>query len=84
MKKSQLDMYKENQNEIVNQYQGKIIAVKDGYCIQAFDSLVEASRAMKDKGFTEGDYLIIKCTPGNSEYSAFFANCIMFNDPCYA
>lgn len=74
MQKTQLAMYIEHQNDLIKSHENKIIAVKDGECLGSFDSLVDASRKMMDLGLKAGEYLIIRCTPGDSEYTAFFAN----------
>ena len=75
---SQLEMYQARQAEIVKEYNGKIIAVKDGGVQGAFDSLVEAYRTMLERGYREGEYMIIRCTPDDSEYTAWFANWHLF------
>ena len=84
MGKSQLEMYKERQIELVKEFNNEIIAVKDGECLGKFNSLVEAYRAMDNSGYKEGEYIIIKCTPDDSEYTAFFANCVFFGEYCHA
>ena len=84
MNKSQLDMYKENQEALLKEYKGKIVVIKDGECIQSFDNFVEAFRMAQSKGYKEGEYLIVECSPGNSAYTAFFANSIGFNGSCHA
>jgi hypothetical protein len=76
-------MYKARQAEIIKEYNGKIIAVKDGECLGAFGTLVEAYREMVAKNYAEGEYIIIKCTPGDSEYAAFFANWFVFDEPVH-
>ena len=74
MKKSQLEMYKESQPELLKKYNGKIIAVTNGKAIGAYPTILGAYRELEERGYEEGEYIIIKCTPGDSEYSAFFAN----------
>jgi len=81
---SQLEMYQARQNEIVKEYNGEIIAIKDGEVQGKFDSLVEAYRAMLAKGYSEGEYMIIRCTPGDSEYTAWFANWHVFAGASHA
>jgi len=68
---SQLDMYKANQNEIVKEYNGQIIAVKDGIVQGAYPSQIAALRAMQSK-FPPETFLIVKCTEGDEEYTAIF------------
>ena len=65
---TQLDMYKTRQAEIVRQYDGKIIAVKDGEVQGVYPSKTEALDAMCER-FAPGSFLIIKCTPGDEEYT---------------
>lgn len=74
MPKSQLDYYKEVQDDLVKLYNDRIIAVKDGKCIGDYQTRVDALRDMDKRGFKNGTYLIIRCTQGDSEYTAFFAN----------
>jgi hypothetical protein len=71
-------MYIEQQEELLKDFDGKIIAVKDGVCLGAFTTLVDAYRAMKTAGYEDGEYMIVRCTPGNSEYTAHFANPFAF------
>jgi DNA (cytosine-5)-methyltransferase 1 len=51
---NQLDMYIRNQAEIVKEYNGKIIAVKDGKVIGDYLSRLEAVNDMRKKGHDEG------------------------------
>lgn len=74
MSKEQLDMYIEKQEELLERFNGKIIAVSNGECIGAYDSLVDAYRDMVARNLQEGDYIILRCTPGPSAYTSYFAN----------
>jgi hypothetical protein len=76
--KSQLEMYIERQEELLKDFNGKIIAVKDGQCLGAFENKLDAYRDMVAKGYKEGEYMIVRCTPGNSEYTSYFANWFVF------
>jgi hypothetical protein len=84
MKKSQLDMYIEKQSDFLKEYNGKIIAVKDGVVQGAFETKIEAYRAMRIKGYNEGEFIIIRCAPGDSEYTARFANTFIYNQLSHA
>lgn len=66
---SQLDMYIQNQDKLVEKYNGQIIAVKDGECLGVFPSLLDGYRAMKAQGLNDGEFMVIKCTPGDKEYT---------------
>ncbi|MCL1985436.1 MAG: hypothetical protein FWG59_03210 [Betaproteobacteria bacterium] len=74
---TQLDMYKARQAEIVREYDGQIIAVKDGEVLGAYPSKTEALDAMCER-FTPGEFMIIKCTPGDEEYTLRFRSRMMF------
>jgi len=75
---SQLDMYKANQSEIVKEFNGRIIAVKDGVVQGAYPSKLAALRDMQSKGFEPGTFMIIKCTEGENEYTAIFHSRVSF------
>ncbi|MDL2274951.1 hypothetical protein LJC22_02350 [Desulfosarcina sp. OttesenSCG-928-G10] len=66
--KTQLDLYKDRQSEIVRQYNGQIIAVVDRDVVGVFTSKTLALREMSRK-YLPGEFLIIKCTPGDEEYT---------------
>lgn len=85
MPKSQLDMYIENQTALLKEYNGQIIAVRDGRFLGAYPDKLAAYRDMKSKGLEDGQYIIVKCTPGDSAYTAYFANWFVFGEnPAYA
>jgi hypothetical protein len=78
---TQLDMYKARQAELVRQYDGKIIAVKDGDVQGVYPSKTEALDAMCER-FSPGEFLIIKCTPGDEEYTLRFRSRAVFSQEC--
>ncbi|MCL1916385.1 MAG: hypothetical protein FWG17_06760 [Desulfovibrionaceae bacterium] len=55
MSSAQLDMYRARQADIVRQYDGKIIAVKDGEVQGVYATKTEALDAMCRR-FTPGDF----------------------------
>ncbi len=65
---SELDLYIQNQRNLVREYCGKIIALHNGEVQGVFASKVEALAEMKKK-FSPGEFLIIKCMPGDEEYT---------------
>ena len=67
-------MYKKSQPDLPEKYNGKIIAVADGKAIGDYPTILSAYREMEAMGVEEGEYIIINCTPGDSEYFDFFAN----------
>jgi len=80
---TQLDMYKARQAGIVQEYNGKIIAVKDGEVLGEYPSKTEALDAMCER-FEPGSFLIIKCTPGDEEYTLRFRSRAIFDQRCSA
>lgn len=68
---SQLKLYARNQDELVKRHNGKIIAVKDGECLGEFNSKTEALDFMLQEHLP-GTFIIIKCTPGDEEYTRRF------------
>lgn len=80
MTKSQLDMYIEQQDVLLKDFDGRIIAMKDGQCLGAFENKIDAYRDMVSKGYKEGEYIIVRCTQGDSEYTSYFANWFIFGE----
>lgn len=74
--RNQLDMYKDRQRELVREYNGKIIALKDGEVQGVFPSKTEALDFMSGR-FEPGSFLIIKCTPGDEEYTRRYRSRVM-------
>lgn len=68
---SELELYIQNQPELVKKYNGQIIALHHGRVEGVFDTKLDALIAMKAK-YAPGDFMIIKCTPGDSEYTYRF------------
>ena len=75
---TQLEMYKVKQSEIVKEYNGKIIAVKDGVVQGEYPNKLAALQDMQAK-FPPETFLILKCTEGNEEYTAVFHSRVSFN-----
>jgi len=75
---TQLDMYKARQHEIVREYNGKIIAVKDGEVLGAYPSKTEAFDAVV-RQYSPGEFIVIKCTEGDEEYTRRFRSRAIFS-----
>ncbi|CAK7066431.1 MAG: hypothetical protein DELT_01655 [Desulfovibrio sp.] len=69
--KTQLDLYRHNQERIVQDFNGKIIAVKDGEVVGEFPSKTDALEFMAAR-YEPGTFLVIRCTPGDEEYTRRF------------
>jgi hypothetical protein len=68
---SQLEQYQHNQKDIVKKHNGKIIAVKDGNVLGEFPTKTDALKTMLKK-YEPGTFLILKCSPGEEEYTRRF------------
>jgi hypothetical protein len=69
---SQLEMYIRRQNALVVEYNGKIIALKDGEVLGVYPTKTDALEDMQRRRLVPGEFMIIKCTPGDEEYTARF------------
>lgn len=77
-----LEAYKDQQDTLLQKYEGKILAIHDGKLAGVFDSKVEALIEMKEK-FEAGSFLIIKCTKGDSEYTRRFRSRVMLTNTSF-
>lgn len=75
---SELELYKRNQIALVRKYQGKIIALQHGKVIGVYSGKVEALNDMKARGMEPGSFLIIKCMPGDGEYTRRYRSRVDF------
>jgi hypothetical protein len=60
--------YLENQRELVKQYNGKFIVIKDLKVIGTYDSELEAVQKTAEK-YDLGTFLVQKCEPGSESYT---------------
>ncbi len=63
--------YIDNQDELVKEYRGKFIVIKNDKVLSAYDSILEA---IKETSKTEkvGTFLVQKCEPGEENYTQVF------------
>lgn len=79
----ELELYKLNQTRLLQEYNGKIIALHNGEVQGVYSSKTAALADMETK-FAPGDFMIIKCTPGDSEYTCYFRSPIFSSAPSVA
>ncbi|MDN5201615.1 DUF5678 domain-containing protein [Fulvivirgaceae bacterium BMA10] len=74
MLEKEFQYYLDNQDDIVEKYDGKHIIIVGEEIIAAFDSLKELFAATKKnkKKYVPGTYLIQKVSPGDKDYTATF------------
>ena len=67
----QLEYFKENQQELLEKYEGKFLVIRDGTVQGAYDTELEAYMEAK-KQFEMGTFLIQQCLPGEESYTQTF------------
>ena len=63
--------YLDNQDEIVKEYNGKVVVIKDDCVTDAYDNKEQAYFESVKK-YKLGTFLIMRCSPGNEAYTADF------------
>ena len=67
----EFDYYREHQGDLVKQYDGKVVAIKAGKVLGAYDSLIEAvTETQKDHEL--GTFLVQAVSPGPDAYTQTF------------
>ena len=73
----ELNYYIENQDKLVEKYNGKYIVIKNCAVIGAYDSALEAIENTKQK-HQLGTYIVQKCEPGKESYTQTFHSRVTF------
>ncbi len=69
--------YLEHQDELVKEYNGKFIVIKDCEVIGVFDSELEAVEKTAEK-YELGTFLVQKCEPGTESYTQTYHSRVLF------
>jgi len=69
--------YKDHQEELVKQYDGKYIVIKDDRVIGSYSSEIDAYNETK-RTHEIGTFLIQFCSPGKSGYTQTFHSRVTF------
>jgi hypothetical protein len=75
--KKLFEWYLDNQNSLVEKYNGKTLIIKDNSVVGAFDSEKEAYFAATDQ-YDFGTFIIQKCSPGTKDYTQTFHSRVAF------
>ena len=67
----EFEFYLANQDEMVEKYDGKVVAIKDGEVLEAYDSELAAAIETR-KHHERGTYLIQRVGKGNDGHTAIF------------
>ena len=65
----EFDYYLAHQDELVGQYDGKVIVIKDGEVLGAYGSLIEAVVETEKAGHELGTFLVQSVSPGPDAYT---------------
>ena len=77
MQKDDFEWYKKNQEELLKQYDGKVLSIKDEKVLGAYDSEIEALTETS-KTHEQGTFIIQKCSPGDQDYTITFRSRVSF------
>lgn len=66
--KKEFQYYLDHQDELVKEYNGKVVVIKDQEVIGAYDSVVDAVLE-SNKTHTPGTFLVQRCSPGSADYT---------------
>jgi hypothetical protein len=67
----QLEYFKSHQDELVKQYKGNFLVIKDQQVQGIYNTEIEAYTDAKNK-FALGTFLIQQCLPGQESYTQTF------------
>jgi hypothetical protein len=65
--------YINHQDELVRQYDGKFLVIKDQQVRGAYDSELDAYKAASEE-YELGSFLIQQCVPGDTAYTQTFCS----------
>lgn len=69
--------YLEHQDELVQEYNGKVLVIKDQQVVGVFDSELQAVKETCKK-YALGTFLVQKCEPGRESYTQTFHSRVAF------
>ena len=75
--RQEFEYYLQHQAELVKQYGGKVIAIKDGQVIGVFDTELQAVQ-QTSKDHQPGTFLVQRCEPGPEAYTQVFHSRVSF------
>lgn len=77
MLQNELEYYIKNQAELVKQYRGKYLVIKDQEVKHASDTLQQAYEYAKEH-FELGTFIIQHCLPGKDSYTQTYHSRVIF------
>ena len=73
----ELQYFKENQEALLEKYEGKFLVIKDKAVQGVYESEIEAYTEAQKK-FELGTFLIQQCLPGKESYTQSFHSRVVF------
>jgi len=70
--KEEFEYYKENQEKLVKQYNGKFIVIKNKQVLGAYEDTLIAVTETEKAGVEIGTFLVQKVEPGDDAYTQTF------------
>jgi hypothetical protein len=77
MLKELFQWYLDNQAELVKQYNGKYLAIKDNSIVGVYEDKLKALEESSEK-YGLGNFIIQLCTPGAESYTQTFYSRVAF------
>lgn len=77
--KKEFDYYLAHQAELVKQYNGKYVVIKNGEVLGAYDSQATAVSETEQAGHERGTFLVQKVEPGTQAYTQTFHSRAVFS-----
>ncbi len=74
----EFDFYLANQEELVKKYDGKVIVIKNGEVLGAYDDELMAVTETK-KSHKLGTFMVQKVSKGDADYSQTFHSRVVFS-----
>ncbi len=78
MQKEDFKWYVKNQEELLKEYNGKVLAIKNEKVLGAYGTEIEALTETT-KQHDQGTFIIQKCTPGDQDYTITFHSRVAFS-----
>lgn len=73
----ELQFFKKNQTDLLKEYEGKFLVIKDEKVVGVHDTEIEAYTEAQKK-FELGTFLIQQCLPGNDSFSQTYHSRAIF------
>jgi hypothetical protein len=74
---NEFNYYLENQEKLVDQYEGKYIVIRGNEVVGSYDSEIEAIERSSEK-YELGTFLVQLCAPGEDNYTQVYHSRVAF------